>query len=88
MKHCYKWMAACVAVGLVAFLILPMVGVPIAGTSLLFPLLMVGCCVLPMLFMVKSGQKAEGHSCCSKPIQIGDVKNAATKTKSQSGCCH
>jgi len=59
-------MAVCVVVGLAALFILPRIGVPLVGASLIFPLLMIGCCVVPMLFMMKMGSDGKGMSCCSK----------------------
>ena len=65
MKNCHRWMLACVAVAVILFVVLPRFGVSIAGASLLIPLLMVGCCVLPMLFMMKSSSGEKG-GCCGK----------------------
>lgn len=89
MKHCMKWMIACVLIALTLIVVLPKFGVATAGASLLIPLLMIGCCVLPLLMMV--GAKGNSGSCCSKkngqhPNESGGNKN--TDAKSSSGSCH
>jgi hypothetical protein len=90
MKHCFKWMIACVLIALTLTIILPKFGVAAAGASLLIPLLMIGCCVLPLLIMV--GSKKESGSCCSKKDdqrhRESDAKTNADGVKPSSGSCH
>ncbi len=90
MKNCRKWMFLCVAIALAVFLILPKFGIAVAGASLIVPLLLISCCVLPMLFMMRTGQGKEGESCCSKTEHKGQQgsKGAAEKVKDSSGSCH
>lgn len=89
MKNCHRWMLACVAVAVILFVVLPRFGVAIAGASLIVPLLMVGCCVLPMLFMMRSDRGNEG-SCCAKkePKNEQENKGVDKNVKSGSGSCH
>lgn len=89
MKNCHRWMLGCVAVAVILFVVLPRFGVAIAGASLIFPLLMIGCCVLPMLFMMKT-DKGDGGSCCAKKEQKSDEesKEVDKNVKSSSGSCH
>ncbi len=89
MKNCHKWMIVCAVAALALVFVLPKLGVPLGGgASLLIPLLMIGCCVLPMLFMMKAGSDGKGDSCCSKKSK-SELKSegVAEKGKSGSGCC-
>lgn len=90
MKNCNKWMLFCVAIAIAIVFLLPKFGVAVAGASLLFPLLMIGCCVLPMFFMMKSSQGKEGGSCCSakKGRTDQEHKEVAEDGKSSPGSCH
>lgn len=64
MKHCYKWMVLCVGIALAIFVILPRFGIAIAGASLLVPIIfIIGCCVIPMLFMMRSSSHGEKGWC-------------------------
>lgn len=90
MKNCHKWMIACVVGALAITFVLPILGVPLFGASLLFPLLMIACCVLPMLFMMKAdGGNGKEGSCCSKEHK-GEQKTkaGAEKDKTGSKSCH
>jgi len=90
MKNCHKWMILCVVVAVAFVFVLPKFGVPLAGASLLIPILMIGCCVLPMLFMMRSGQGEGKGSCCSKrePKSDQETKEAGQNVKGSSGSCH
>ncbi len=90
MKSCHKWMVACVLIALAIIFVLPRLGVSLPGAALLIPLLMIGCCVLPMLFMMRSGQGKDEASCCSKKEHKGEQENkgVAENVKSSSGSCH
>ena len=78
MKNCYKGMIACVLIALALFVVLPKFGYTIAGASLLIPLLMIGCCVLPMLFMMKCASPAEEKGGC-----CGKTENSKTSTSDE-----
>lgn len=81
MKHCYKWMVLCVAVALAIFVILPMFGIAIAGASLLVPILMIGCCIIPMVMMMRaSGSEGGKGGCCGGHEK---TKEPATSEKEQ-----
>ena len=88
MKNCHKWMILCVVGAIAIVFLLPKLGIPVAGASLLVTLLMVGCCVLPMLFMMKSASGEKG-GCCGK---MDDSKTSADgKEQSQDSkkpSCH
>ena len=89
MKHCYKWMAACVVMALAVAFVLPRIGVPFAGLALLAPLLMIACCVLPMLFMLKAGQDGKKGSCCVKESEASESsKGVQDKANSSAARCH
>lgn len=66
MKNCHKWMILCVVVALAFVFVLPKFGVSLAGASLLFPILMIGCCVLPMIMMMFSSRSEKGGCCGQK----------------------
>jgi hypothetical protein len=90
MKNCHKWMVVCVVGAIGIAFVLPQLGVPLAGSSLIVILLMIGCCVLPMLFMMKTGQGEGKGSCCSKGEQKSDQKGkeVGKDTKDSSASCH
>lgn len=89
MKHCYKWMLFCVAAALAVYFILPKFGIAVGGASLLVLLLMIGCCVLPMLFIMKSGIQGDKGSCCSKGSKSSEATKEADKdVKGGAGSCH
>lgn len=90
MKNCHKWMILCVVAALAIIFVLPKLGVSLGGVSWLVPLLMIGCCVVPMLFMMSSGEGKEHGSCCSKKGAKGpeEGKPVAENVKSGSGSCH
>lgn len=89
MKNCHKWMLVCVVVALAIAFVLPRFGVSLAGASFLVPLLMIGCCVLPMLFMTMSARDGKESSCCSKEGKpVLDGEKGTEKLKSESGSCH
>lgn len=81
MKHCYKWMILCVAVALAVLFILPKFGIAVAGASLIVPILMIGCCVIPMIMMMSaSGSEGGKRGCCGGHE---DSKNPVTGEKEQ-----
>ena len=90
MKHCLRWMIACVLIALTLAVILPKFGVVTAGASLLIPFLMIGCCILPLLLMF--GQRGNSKSCCTKKNgespSSSDTKTTSDAVKSSSGSCH
>ncbi|HMO19119.1 MAG TPA: hypothetical protein PKA63_12720 [Oligoflexia bacterium] len=89
MKNCHKWMIACVVGAAALIFVLPKLGVSIWGASLLFPLLMIGCCVLPMFFMMRASSDGKGGSCCSKESKSKQkTEGEVDKEKSGSGGCH
>ena len=83
-------MILCAVVAVAIVFLLPRFGVPIAGATLLFPLLMFGCCLLPMVFMMRSSKGKDGGSCCStkEPKSGEDNKGETEKAKGSSGSCH
>ena len=83
-------MIGCVVAAIANAFVLPQLGVPLAGSSLLVLVLMVGCCVLPMLFMMKAGQGEGKASCCGKGEQKGeqDGKVVSKDAKDTSASCH
>lgn len=90
MKNCHKWMILCVVAALAIIFVLPKLGVSLGGVSWLVPLLMIGCCVVPMLFMMSSGEGKEHGSCCSKKEAKSpqEGKPIVENVKSGSGSCH
>ena len=65
MKNCYKPIIACGVIALGLVFVLPRIGVPIAGASLLILLLMIGCCVIP-IFMIMRFSSSKKGGCCRK----------------------
>ena len=89
MKNCHRWMILCVVAAIVFIYVLPKFGVSFAGASLLIPILMIGCCVLPMFFMMKAGSDGKGGSCCSKENKGEQkIEGAVEKGKSSPKSCH
>ena len=89
MKNSPYWMIVCVGLALAAVVLLPQFGVPLAGASLFFLVLMIGCCVLPMLFMMRAGSDGKDSSCCSEENEseqksVGEIG----KEKRGSKSCH
>lgn len=88
MKSCHRpWMiVACVGIA-VLLLLSPWLGVDTAGAGVLLTLLMVGCCVLPMLLIMAPRGEREGGGGAEKlgPSQTGlDGEKADEKVTS----CH
>lgn len=89
MNSCFKWMAVCVVLALALSYVPQAFGVSLAGVSVLIPLLMIGCCVLPMLALSSSGKKG---GCCAKEGKDDSSAALAAQSdqKSTSGktSCH
>ena len=90
MKNCYKWMVVCGVAAIAIAFLLPQLGVPLAGSSLIVLFLMIGCCVLPMLFMMKAGQGEGKASCCSMGEKKSDQEGKAVgkDAKDSAASCH
>lgn len=74
MIHCRPWMLAVCLAALALVFLLPRFGVDVAGSGLLFTLLMVGCCVLPMLMSMRK----KGGGCCGKEEPTGSSETSAS----------
>ncbi len=90
MKGCHKSMLICAAIAIGLILILPQFGVAVGSASLLFPLIMVVCCVLPMFLMMSAAKSEDGKSgCCgSKATSDAASGDAGTKKDPTSKSCH
>ncbi len=83
-------MILCVVVAVTLFVVLPKFGVPLAGATLLIPLLMIGCCVIPMAMMMFASPSGEKGGCCGK---MANSKTSSPDGKeqnpaSQKPSCH
>jgi hypothetical protein len=83
MKNCIFWMIVGCLLVLVATAVLPRFGVQLAGGPL-FAILMVLCCMGPML-LAGLGSKG-GSGCCSKEPKNGGER--AEDTSKSGGACH
>ena len=90
MKNCYKPMLLCLAIAVLAILVLPRFGFQIAGASAFFGLLMVACCVLPMVLMMFGILKGDGNKSCCAPSKGKDLaeeeKKGQSTTTKKAGC--
>ena len=90
MKSCHKWMIICLAGAVAIVFVLPRFGLPVEGASILIPLLMIGCCVLPMVMMMFTSRSGKMGGCCghkddSKP---SSSENPAMKAFAEKPSCH
>lgn len=93
MKHCLNWMIGCVVVLGALYFLLPMLGGPIVSASAAIPLLLVACCVTPMVMMavMSKRQTANGaKGCCGgKKAEDSLVQGPVTgKSASKGSSCH
>ncbi|MFO0842275.1 MAG: hypothetical protein U0797_07725 [Gemmataceae bacterium] len=85
MKNCHKPMMVGAILLLCAVLFLPLAGVTVPSSPLLLSLVMLGCCVLPMLLMVFwSGSDSEGREDEAKPKEGDQAGASGSRPKS----CH
>lgn len=89
MKSCHRpWMLVACASIAALLLLLPWLGVNAAGAGIFLTLLMVGCCVLPMLLIMAPRGEGKGGCCGAEkpgPSQTGpDGEKADEKETS----CH
>lgn len=78
---------ACVGV-LALVLLLPRLGVEVAGAGVLLTLLMIGCCVLPMLLLVLPRGEDKDGGCCggNKPTPSRPRQGGEKDDKKTPGC--
>lgn len=90
MKICHKWMIICLLGAIAVVVVLPKFGLSLAGASLLVPLLMMGCCVLPMVMMLFSTRLAVKGGCCSqkKNHQSSYPEDTIVKLQIEKPSCH
>ncbi len=77
MKNCHSWIIGCVLVALAVVFVLPKFGLPLAGASLMIPLLLIGCCVLPVVMMAFASTSKEKGGCCDKKDNVGTTSLSA-----------
>lgn len=93
MKHCLNWIVGGVVVVGALYFLLPMLGVPIAGASAAIPLLLVACCVIPMVMTVVMSNRQtanDAKGCCGgKKAEDSLVPGPATgKSATKGSSCH
>ena len=90
MKSCHKSMLICAVIAIGLIFLLPQFGVAVGSASLLFPLIMVVCCVLPMFLMMNAAKSENGKSgCCgSKAASDAPSADAGTKKEPTAKSCH
>lgn len=89
MKSCHKSMLICAAIAIGLIFLLPQFGVAVGSASLLFPLIMVVCCVLPMFLMMKAAKSENGKSGCCGSKETYDAasdKDGAKKEPAAKSC--
>jgi hypothetical protein len=89
MKHCRPWMLiGCLGI-LALILLLPRLGVGAASGGLLLTLLMVGCCVLPMLLvLLPRGKDGTGGCCGDDKTDSAPSKPGGEKSEQKTPSCH
>ena len=89
MKSCHKWMLICLLGAVAIVFILPRFGLPIVGASILIPLLIIGCCVVPMFMMLSSRSGKTGGCCGHKDeLKTSNPQGVAAKTVANKPACH
>jgi|GEM_PF-4492378 len=96
MKNCQKWMLLFAVIAVGAVLVLPQYGFQYSGLPVLIGLLMIGCCVLPMIFWMCKASVAGGGSCCGgessccggKDKVLSPEEKTAQAKSTQKPSCH
>lgn len=91
MKACHRpWMLIACVVILALLFLLPRFGVNVAAAGVLLPLLMIGCCLLPMLLIVLPRKDDGGRGCCGagKPAPSPPTRDGTKHEKDRKapGC--
>ncbi len=87
-SHHIRMLLGCLLV-LGAVLLLPRFGYGAAGGSLAFGLLMLVCCVGPMLLMLFGGRKQEDETGNDETPRDGEgAEKSSRKTPRSGGSCH
>ena len=92
MKNCQKSMLLFAVIAVGAVLLLPDYGFQYSGLPVLIGLLMIGCCVLPMIFGMSKASVAgggSGGSCCGGKEKVLSPEEKTPQAKStQKPSCH
>jgi len=89
MKHCYKHAILCGVIGLVLIFFSLKVGIPAYLTPFVVPLMMVSCCVLPMILLMFSGKRKDASGgCCAGQEKSKLVPAVGAELKEKPRCCH
>lgn len=90
MKSCHKGMIICLLGAIAVVFVLPKLGLPVAGASVLIPLLMFGCCVIPMVMVLFSARSEGKGGCCShkENTQNANSEDKVVKIQTQKPSCH
>lgn len=87
MKNCNRYILIGCLLFMAAIVLLPTFGFNVSWTPLLFGVLMIGCCVLPMLFAL-SRSSARGSSCCGSNKARTSSESGEENEKPKSHSCH
>jgi len=89
MKHCYKYMIVCALLGLGLMFVSTRLGLPAYLAPFLVPVMMIGCCVLPMLLIIlTSNTKGSAKGCCSGDKKSKLVPVASSVAEEKVRHCH
>lgn len=90
MKSCHKWMIICLLGAVAIVFLLPRFGLPIVGASILIPLLIFACCVVPMVMIMFSSRSGKTGGCCGHKDEskTPNPQGVAAKTVADKPSCH
>jgi len=88
MKSCPKWMLFCAVIAVGVVLMLPQYGFQFSGFPVLISLLMIGCCVLPMIIMMSKASVGGGSCCGGKHKAFSEEEKKGQVMGTQKPSCH